>query len=90
METSRLNVRLTPRASGNEVRGFVGETLQVRVTAAPVDGRANEALLRLVAATAAVPRSAVRIVAGQTSREKVIAVDGIAGDELRHRLGGSR
>lgn len=87
METSRLNVRLTPRASKNEVRGFIGETLQVRVTAAPVAGRANEALLRLLAAETGVPRGDVRIVAGHTSRDKVVAIDGLASDELRRRLG---
>lgn len=89
METSRLNVRLTPRASKDEVSGFVGETLQVRVTAVPVDGRANEALLRLLARTTKVPRSSVRIVAGHASREKVVAIDGVASEELHRRLGRS-
>jgi uncharacterized protein (TIGR00251 family) len=86
MDTARLNVRLTPRASSTEIRGFVEDVLHVRVTAPPVDGRANEALVRLLAARLGVPRGAVRIVAGQTAREKLLAIDGLTVDEVRRRL----
>ncbi len=86
MATTRLNVRLSPRAARTEVRGFLGDTLQVRVTAPPVDGRANEALTRLLADRLGVPRGAVRVVAGHSSREKVVAVDGIGTEEARRLL----
>ena len=86
MDTARLNVRLTPRASSTEIRRFVQDVLHVRVTAPPVDGRANEALVRLLAARLGVPRGAVRIVAGQTAREKLLAIDGLTVDEVRRRL----
>ena len=88
METSRLSVRLVPRASRNEIAGFEGEILRVRVTAPPVEGKANQALVRLLAKRLDVPRGAVRVVAGQASRQKVVAVDGLGGAELRGRLEG--
>ncbi len=88
METVRLSVRLTPRASREEIAGFEGETLRVRVTAPPVEGRANRALVRLLAKRLGVPRGAVRVVTGQTSRRKVVAIAGLDGTELRRRLGG--
>ena len=87
METVRLPVRLTPRASREGITGFEGETLRVRVTAPPVEGRANRALEHLLAKHLVVPRGAVRVVTGQTSRSKVVAVDGLDAVELRRRLG---
>ena len=88
METVRLSVRLTPRASREEIAGFEGETLRVRVTAPPVAGRANRALVRLLAKRLGVPRGAVRVVTGQTSRSKIVAIAGLDATELRRRLGG--
>ena len=87
METVRLSVRLTPRASREEIAGFEGETLRVRVTAPPVEGRANRALVRLLAKRLGLPRGAVHVVTGQTSRSKVVAIDGLDATELRRRLG---
>ena len=87
METVRLSVRLTPRSSRDAIAGFEGETLRVRVTAPPVEGRANRALVRLLAKRLGVPRGAVRVVAGQASRSKIVAVDGLDAAELRRRLG---
>ena len=59
----------------------------VRVTAPPVDGKANAALCRLIAKRAGVPPSNVTVARGQTSRDKVLEVDGIAARELRAALG---
>ena len=66
--------------------GLEGDVLRARVTAPPVEGRANEALLRLVAEVLGVPKSSLRIVRGQRSREKVVAVDGLDAAEVRRRL----
>ena len=88
METVRLDVRLTPRASRDAIVGFEGETLRVRVSAPPVEGRANRALERLLAKRLRLSRGAVRVVTGQASRSKVVAVDGLVAAELRRRLGG--
>ena len=86
--STRVSVRLTPRAGRDEVLGFDGEVLRVRVAAPPVDGRANEALTRLLAARLGVSHGAVEVVGGHTARAKVVAVDGLDPAEVRARLGG--
>lgn len=69
---------------------MLGNELIVRVTAPPVDGRANEAVTRLLAKRLRVARGAVKIVRGQRSRRKLIEVGGLSDDELRSRLGVAR
>jgi uncharacterized protein (TIGR00251 family) len=86
MAACRIPVRLTPRASRDEILGFEGEVLRVRVKAAPVEGRANEALLRFLAEVLGLRRRQVRLVAGSRAREKVLAVEGLSQAELEHRL----
>jgi len=72
----RLTIRLTPGAAGDRVDGVDERgALRVRVRAAPVDGAANEALLRLIAETVGVPRSLVSMLSGSSARTKVIVVD---------------
>ena len=85
---ARLTVRVTPRASRDEVGAFDLETsmLRVRISAPPVDGRANEALTRLLASHLGVPRGAVRVVGGASARTKRVEVEGLTGEELRARL----
>lgn len=84
--SARINVRLTPRAGRDEVLGFEGDVLRVRVAAPPVDGRANEALTRLLAARLGAPHSAVEVVGGHTARQKVVAIDGLDAAEVRARI----
>jgi uncharacterized protein (TIGR00251 family) len=81
-------VRLQPRARANEVVGERDGVIVVRVTAPPVDGRANEALCRLIAKRARVGVRRVSIVRGVGSREKVVRVEGISAEELRTALVG--
>jgi uncharacterized protein (TIGR00251 family) len=73
----RFQVRLQPRASANEIAGVALGALRIRLHAPPVDGAANEALVRFLADLLDVPRAAVRIVTGATSRTKTIEVDGV-------------
>jgi len=73
----RFNVRVQPRASRAGVDGLHGDALRVRVNAPPVDGAANEAVVELLAELLKVPRRAVRVVAGESSRSKVVEVDGV-------------
>ncbi|MHB1298314.1 MAG: DUF167 domain-containing protein [Gemmatimonadaceae bacterium] len=73
----RFNVRVQPRASRAGVDGLHGDALRVRVNAPPVDGAANAAVVELFAELLDVPRRAVRVVAGEGSRSKVIEVDGV-------------
>jgi uncharacterized protein (TIGR00251 family) len=86
MEISRLKVRVTPRASRNEIAAWDGDVVRVRVTAPPVEGKANEALLRLLAERLSLARSSLRIVQGLTSRDKVVEVTGLGPDEVSRRL----
>ena len=73
----RIAVRLQPRAPRDEIVGWRGGRLVIRVTAPPVEDRANAALCRLIAKRAGVPRSAVDVVAGARSRDKVVEVSGL-------------
>jgi uncharacterized protein YggU (UPF0235/DUF167 family) len=72
---ARLTVRLTPRSGRDHVEGVRDGLLLVRVAAPPVDGAANEALLRLLGSELGLPRSSLRLVAGRTGRQKVVAID---------------
>jgi uncharacterized protein (TIGR00251 family) len=81
----RVNVRVMTRSSKNEIR-WDGDSLKVRLTAPPVDGAANAALLKFLAARLKLPQSALQIVQGATSRQKVIQIDGVTHDELVRRL----
>jgi uncharacterized protein (TIGR00251 family) len=71
-------VRVTPLASRNTIEGEHAGALKVRLTAPPVEDRANDALRRLLAERLNVPASAVRIVAGEKSRTKRVAVAGVS------------
>jgi hypothetical protein len=82
-----LGVRLQPRAKRDEVVGERDGVVVIRVTAPPVDGKANAALCRLIAQKAGVPPSRVEIVRGHTAREKVIRVEGVTDAALRAALG---
>jgi uncharacterized protein (TIGR00251 family) len=83
---TRVTVRLTPRGGRNAIDGWEGDLLRVRVTAAPVDGAANGALLRLLAKALGVAPSRLALVSGAQSRTKTIAIDGMSGNEIRRTL----
>ena len=70
-------VRVQPRASRDEIAGEWQDGLKIRLTAPPVDDRANEALRRLLAARLKVPLAAVRIASGERSRTKRVEVRGV-------------
>lgn len=82
-----LPVHVVPRASRSEVIGEHDGSLRVRIAAPPVDGAANEELIRLLAKTFAVARSAVSIIGGHNSRAKRVRIDGVASEELTKRFG---
>lgn len=73
----RLRLRIQPRASRSEGVGLHGDTLRIRLAAPPVDGAANEELVRHLAETLGVPRRAVVITAGHTGRLKTVTVAGV-------------
>lgn len=72
-----FTVRVQPRASSDEIAGEWQDGLKIRLTAPPLDDRANEALRRLLATRLKVPLSAVRIAAGERSRNKRVEVRGV-------------
>jgi uncharacterized protein (TIGR00251 family) len=84
---ARIAVRVQPRARRDEIAGERDGALVVRVTAPPAEGRANDALCRLLAARLRIARGRVRVVRGAASRDKVVEVDGIGdADDVRRRL----
>ncbi|MFP5363846.1 MAG: DUF167 domain-containing protein [Thermoleophilia bacterium] len=85
--SARISVRLQPRASRDELTGVRDGVLIARVRAPPVDGKANAALCRLVARAAGVAPSRVSIVRGESSRQKLLRVDGIDAATLLQALG---
>jgi len=81
--TVRVSVHVQPRAARSEIVGLHGAALKVRLQAPPVDGAANEALVRLLAERLGVGRRSVRVIAGATSRAKTVEVDGTTEDAVR-------
>ena len=84
--SARIDVRLTPRGGRDRIDGWDGDVLRVRVAAPPADGRANEAMVRLVAKALGVPPSRVTLVSGAQSRTKVIEIEGLTLDEIHARI----
>lgn len=79
----RLNVRVQPRSARSEIAGVHGDALKIRLTSPPVEGAANDALVKFLAETFAVARRAVRILAGEHSRSKIVEIDGITARAVR-------
>jgi uncharacterized protein (TIGR00251 family) len=79
MPSLTLRILVQPRASRSEIVGPHGDALKVRLAAPPVDGAANEELIRLLAREYRVPRSAVSIISGHGSRRKVVEIAGVDG-----------
>jgi uncharacterized protein (TIGR00251 family) len=86
MQACRLAVRVQPRASKNEVVGWQGQLLKVRLTAPPVDGAANTALIEYLAKALGLPKARVALIKGQTGREKMLEI-GLEREETLKRLG---
>ena len=78
----RLSCRLQPKASRCAVAGRYGDSLKIVLTAPPVDGRANAALCAFVADLLKLPKSRVSLLSGQTSRNKVLRIDGMSAETV--------
>ena len=83
---ARLTVKVHPRARRSALTGRFGDAYKLDLAAPPVDGKANEECVRFFAILAEVPRARVRIVAGLTSRMKVVEIEGVTQEELERRL----
>ncbi len=85
---AKLRVRVQPGAKRDELLGFQEGVLRIRLAAPPVEGRANKALIALLSEALHVPKASVAVVAGYTSRDKLVEVTGLAPEELAARLEG--
>ena len=82
----RLRLRVSPGASTSEVVGRRGETWKVRVAARPEGGKANDAVVDLLATTLGIPRARITILSGKSSRDKTVVVQGLTPETARARL----
>ena len=83
----RLEVKVIPGASRDEVAGTMGNAVKIKLRAPPVEGRANEALIEFLSARLDLPRRALSLVRGNTSRQKLLRIDGLDLPVVRARLG---
>jgi hypothetical protein len=82
-----LAIRVTPRASKNEISEVMSDgTVRIRLTAPPVGGKANEALVAFLADVLDVPRSKIEIVAGETGRDKLVSILGLDAETVHARI----
>ncbi len=84
--SATLSVRVVPRSAKEGVAGFEGGVVRIRLNAPPVEGQANEALVRFLAKTLGVPKSRITLVAGEKGRSKVVRVDGVTREDLMAAL----
>lgn len=87
MPSCTLAIKAIPNAPRSQVVGWLGDALKVKVHAPPVEGKANEALCEFLADALQLPRRAVTVVRGDTSRQKLIAIDGLDLNTVKSRLG---
>jgi len=87
--TTRLRIRVSPGARRDEIVGRHGDAWKVRVAAAPERGRANDALLKLLADRLRLAPAELSVVAGRSGRDKVVELRGLGADEAARRLEGA-
>ena len=87
VDQTTLNLHVQPRARETEVSGWHDDAIKVRLSAPPVDGAANQALIDFLAQRLGVPRAAVQIVAGHRNRRKRVTIAGVRRAEALRRLG---
>jgi uncharacterized protein len=88
--STRLRLRVSPGARSNAIVAKHGEGWKIRVTAAPENGKANDAVLRLLAECLGLPGKSVMLVSGPSSRDKIVELTGIDAAEAERRLAQSR
>jgi uncharacterized protein (TIGR00251 family) len=79
----RLSVHVKPRSSRSKILGYREGALEVAVQAPPVDGKANDELIELIADALDISRRCVSVVAGQTGRQKILEIDGMTEEQVR-------
>jgi len=84
--STRVRLRVSPGANSARVVGRHGEAWKVRVAAPPEGGRANDAVVRLLAETLSLPRDAVTLVSGHGARDKIVELAGLDPTQIERRL----
>ena len=87
--STRLKLRVSPGARRPGIAGRHGDAWKVRVAEPPEDGRANEAVLRLLAETLDVPRGSVALVSGHSARDKIVTLEGLEQSQTERLLAGA-
>ena len=86
MSQTFLKLHVTPRGSRNEITGWRENALCIKITAPPVEGAANAAIVKFMADALKLKKSQVELVAGDKSREKIVRISGLSEDEIKSRL----
>ena len=81
-----LELKIVPNAPRNEVTGWLGQVLKIKIHAPALDGRANDELQEFLAAEFDLPRRAITLIRGDRSRHKLIRIEGVTLAEARQRL----
>lgn len=85
-EQTRLKIKAVPNAPRSEVVGWLGSALKVKLQAPPVEGKANRELCRFLASVLGLPKGAVTLARGASSRQKIVLIDGMDITTLRSSL----
>ena len=85
-ERCRLEIKAVPNAPKSQVVGWLGDALKVKIHAPPVEGKANEALCSFLAEALDLPKRSVRLARGETSRKKIVEIEGLTLQEISSRL----
>jgi uncharacterized protein (TIGR00251 family) len=84
---AQFALRVQPRASRNAFVGVMGDAIKLAITAPPVDGKANQAVIEYLADVFRVSKSSIVIVSGETGRNKLVAIRGMTSEQVRKVLG---
>jgi uncharacterized protein len=86
LESACLKLRVAPKSAQDAIVGWHGDALKIKVRAAPENGRANAAVVKLLAETLGLPRAAIVLESGHTSRDKRVRVQGLSAEKVAERL----
>jgi uncharacterized protein (TIGR00251 family) len=84
---AQFALKVQPRASRTAIAGLIGDAVKLAITAPPVDGKANQAVIEFLSDLFRVPKSSIVIVSGETGRNKLIAVRSLTAEQVLKALG---
>ena len=86
MEHCVLQIKAAPNSAKDEIQGWLGDSLRVRIQAPPTDGKANERLCAFIAEKLSLPKGAVTLVTGGSARQKRLSIQGLSEEQVRLRF----